>query len=154
MIRNRTLYTPSEAAIRRLVCSPVIGHHPHYISPAPPAVRGRFTHNKAKGYSVYFEKFACRKWREYGAGQCLIPKRNGRDIILQRQVLSLGFVVSPVIEISPPQRLYGYFQSLFKADGIGNMPAIHAKTLLRFIHPIRALYWIVAKGSPSTCPVH
>jgi hypothetical protein len=58
----------------------------------------------------------------------LIPERDRGDVVHQRQVS---------IAALPSQVLNGYAQITVEADGIGNMPAIQSKSLLRLVSPIR-----------------
>ena len=53
----------------------------------------------------------------------LVPVSDRGEIILQGQITAFAL---------PAQRLDGYFQVFFKANGIGNMPAVLAEAVLVF----------------------
>src|SRR5882672_1667915 len=78
-----------------------------------------------------FQVFAARERRKRGGRQGLIPVRNGGNVILQRQVLPLRRNAG-----APAQSLNRHAELLIKADGIHDVPAIHAESGLRFIYAV------------------
>lgn len=69
------------------------------------------------------------KRREVLADGILIPESNGGNVIPQLQVSVLAL---------PAQGLDGDLQILFEVNRIGNVPAVHGKTLVGAVQPVRA----------------
>src|SRR5208282_5673417 len=62
---------------------------------------------------------------------CLVPVRNRRDIVLQRQELRALARIA-----RPSERLDSHPQVAREPDWIRDMPAVHSKSLLRRVQPV------------------
>src|SRR5690606_2267377 len=78
--------------------------------------------------SVHFQSLTVRQFRERRVRFTLIPKGNRYDVRLLREVAAM----------SPAQILNRDLQVPVETNRILYVPAIHAKALLRPIHPIGA----------------
>ena len=66
--------------------------------------------------------------RDFFCRERLVPICDRSNVILKRKV-------APAL--APPQGLDGYPQIFIETDGIGNMPAIERKALLRLVKAVR-----------------
>ena len=77
---------------------------------------------------MQFQFVAAGKFGEFFVRLGLIPKRHGRDVVLQRQIAPARL---------PAEVLNGDFEIVLETNRVGNVPAIEAETLLRIIQAIR-----------------
>lgn len=80
-------------------------------------------------FYIHLEIIAIRQGGEGCGGQALIPVGDRGDVVLEGQVATAT---------APAQCLNGHLQIFAEADGVGDVPAIHAKALLRTIDTVRA----------------
>src|SRR5438105_1693617 len=64
---------------------------------------------------------AVGEWREEGVGFGLVPEGGGGDVVLEGEVAVSG---------APAERLDGDAQVLLESDGVRNVPAVHAESLV------------------------